>query len=272
MMLQKKDFDSCKRANKSRAFDILMITAIVLLTLNGDSTWGWASPLDKRFSVEFETGAVWQSRNEIHIPDSAEGTRFSLADLQGSAPNVQRRVEAIWKVSNRHFLRFVYAPLNFSGSGTFASPVLFAGGSFTPGTAVDTEYKFDSYRVTYRYQFYESERWRLKIGVTALVRDAKVELKQQAVTASDSDIGVVPLLSANMEFALAPRWTALVDFDGLVSPQGRAIDAAAKIRFDLTDNWYVSAGYRVFEGGVDNNERFAFGWYNFAVVSLGARF
>ena len=88
----------------------------------------------------------------------------------------------------------------------------------------------------------------------------------------DSDFGVVPLLSANMEYALAPRWTALVDFDGLVSPQGRAIDAAAKIRYDLTDNWYVSAGYRVFEGGVDNDERFAFAWYNFAVVSVGARF
>ena len=108
--------------------------------------------------------------------------------------------------------------------------------------------------------------------MTALVRDAKVELNQQGVAASDSDIGVVPLLSANMEYAFAPRWTALMDFDGLVSPQGRAIDAAAKIRYDLTDNWYVSAGYRVFEGGVDNGERFAFAWYNFAVVSLGVRF
>ena len=82
----------------------------------------------------------------------------------------------------------------------------------------------------------------------------------------------VPLLSANVEYQLAPRWTALVDFDGLVSTQGRAIDAAAKIRHDITDTWFLSAGYRVFEGGVDNGERFAFGWYNFAVVSLGARF
>ena len=57
----------------------------------------------------------------------------------------------------------------------------------------------------------------------------------------------------------------------LVSTQGRAIDAAAKIRYDLTDAWYLTAGYRVFEGGVDN-ERFAFGWYNFALVSLGVRF
>jgi len=43
-----------------------------------------------------------------------------------------------------------------------------------------------------------------------------------------------------------------------------------KIRYDLTDAWYMTAGYRVFEGGVDN-DRYAFGWYNFALISLGVR-
>ena len=151
--LRKERLRLMSTRQKPRAFDTLLISAVALLTSTGGPTWGWASPLDQRFSVEFETGAVWQSRNEIHIPDSAEGTRFSLADLQGRAPNVQRRVEATWNFLSRHSLRFVYAPLEFSGSGTFASPVLFAGGSFTPGTAVDTQYKFDSYRVTYRYHF-----------------------------------------------------------------------------------------------------------------------
>ena len=81
----------------------------------------------------------------------------------------------------------------------------------------------------------------------------------------------MPLLSASLEYDVATRWTALLDFDGLVSTQGRAIDAAMKIRYDLTDTWYMTAGYRVFEGGVDN-ERFAFGWYNFALASMGVRF
>jgi hypothetical protein len=137
---------------------------------------------------------------------------------------------------------------------------------------VDSEYKFDSYRLTYRYLFHDSDRWRFRIGATAFLRDARVELRQQGVVASDSNVGFVPLLSANLEYAIAPRWTALVDVDGLVSIQGRAIDAAAKIRYDLSDTWYLSAGYRVFEGGVDDDERFAFAWYNFAVVSVGARF
>jgi hypothetical protein len=63
----------------------------------------------------------------------------------------------------------------------------------------------------------------------------------------------------------------LIDCDGLVITQGRAIDPAAKIRYDLSDAWYASAGYRVFEGSVDN-DTYAFGWYNIALVSLGARF
>ena len=50
----------------------------------------------RRFQIEFETGAIWQGRNEIHIPDSAVGTRFSLADVQDSTPIAQRRVEATW--------------------------------------------------------------------------------------------------------------------------------------------------------------------------------
>lgn len=72
-----------------------LLTIISLLGGEGLVIAETFSP-ERMFSIEFGTGAVWQSRNEIHIPESAEGTRFSLADLQGSAPNVQRRVEATW--------------------------------------------------------------------------------------------------------------------------------------------------------------------------------
>lgn len=226
---------------------------------------------DHNFSLEFETGAVWQSRNQIQIPDSSAGTRFGLTDIQGNGPEAQRRVELTWNMNHRHSLRFVYAPLGFSGTGSFGVPVRFAGGTFAPGLPVDSEYKFDSYRLTYRYLIHESDRWRWRIGATAFIRDARVELRQQGTVASDSNVGFVPLLSSSVEYDITPRWTALLDFDGLVSTQGRAIDAALKVRYDLTDHWFMTAGYRVFEGGVDN-DRYAFGWYNFALVSLGVRF
>ncbi len=232
---------------------------------------GHSAPPDHRFVLEFETGAVWQSRNSIHIPDSSAGTRFDLQSIQGSGPEAHRRVELTWHLSHRHAVRAVYAPLGFSGTGRFGTPVQFAGGTFAAGVAVDSTYQFDSYRLTYRYLLYESDRLRCQVGATAFIRDARVELRQQSTIASDSNVGFVPLLSTSVAYALAPRWTLLLDVDGLAAPQGRAIDAAVKLRHDLTDRWFVSAGYRLFEGGVDN-ERFAFGWYNFSVVSLGARF
>lgn len=252
-----------------------IVWSAVITCLVGIETPGVAADLEtdtRQFQVELETGAIWQGRNEIHIPDSAVGTRFSIADIQDSTPIVQRRVEATWHTGRRHALRFVYQPLGFSGTGPFASPVLFAGGTFAPGAPVESDYKFDSYRVTYRYLFYESSTWRLSAGATAFIRDAKVELRQAGSTATDSNVGFVPLLSLNAEYGFAPRWMAVVDVDGLVAPQGRAFDAAAKIRHDLTDHWSVSAGYRTFEGGVDNGERFAFGWFHFAVVSIGYRY
>jgi hypothetical protein len=250
----------------------LLRMAIMVLAMSAASPAHSSSATEPTVVLEFETGAIWQSRNQIQIPDNALGTRFAMTDLQGSGPIAQRRVELTWNMTHRHQLRVVYAPLSFSGAGTFAQPVRFAGGTFPAGTPVDSDYKFDSYRLTYRYLLHESDRWSWRIGATAFVRDARVELRRQGVVASDSNVGVVPLLSANVEYRFAPRWAAVIDFDGLVSTQGRAIDAAVKIRYDVSEAWYVTAGYRTFEGGVDNRDRFAFGWYNFAIVSLGVRF
>ena len=190
------------RSNPSLA----CLAACIIALAAGSGSAAQAAP-DSRFSVEVETGAVWQSRNEIHIPHNAQGTRFAMTDVQGSGPEAQRRIELTWQMTRRHSVRFVYAPLNFSGSGTFAAPVRFAGGTYASGIAVDSDYKFDFDRLTYRYLIHESERWKWRIGATAFVRDARVELRQPGSATSDSNVGVVPLLSASMEYAITPLWT-----------------------------------------------------------------
>jgi len=207
---------------------LIRLSVIVTVALPAFAFAEEVTSPDHRFMLEFETGAVWQSRNQIQIPDSSARTRFGLTEIQGNGPEVQRRVELTWNLNHRHSLRFVYTPLGFSGTGSFGVPVRFAGGTFAPGVPVDSEYKFDSYRLTYRYLIHESERWRWRIGATTFIRDARIELRQQGMVASDSNVGFVPLLSTSLEYDIAPRWAALLDFDGLVSTQGRAIDARSK--------------------------------------------
>ncbi|MEW6611445.1 MAG: hypothetical protein ACOY5C_08155 [Pseudomonadota bacterium] len=227
---------------------------------------------DPRFSIELEGGGVWQSRNKVQIPNDATGTRFDLAELTGSGPYAAGRLTFTYAFRPRHELRLVYAPFSLEETGTLPQPVAFAGGSFAPGQPTTASYRFDSYRLTYRYLFHDGPDWRWQVGFTAKIRDAEVELRQGANVARDSNVGFVPLLHLHGERRLAERWRLILDFDGLAAPQGRALDFAAKAGYALTPQWTLAAGYRVLEGGVDNDSVYNFAWLNYAVLSAGYRF
>lgn len=224
------------------------------------------------FSIELEGGAVWQTRNDVKIPNDANGTRFALDDLMGRGPFPVARLMLSYTFKPRHEIRFLYAPLSLDESGVLDKPVAFAGGDFSQGLTTDASYRFDSYRLTYRYLFHEGPRWRWKAGVTAKIRDAKIELRQGGTTAYDSNVGFVPLVNLYGERNIGERWRFIFDFDGLIGPQGRAFDVAAKLGYDLTPAWTVTAGYRVLEGGADNKSVYNFAWFNYAVLSLISRF
>jgi hypothetical protein len=225
----------------------------------------------KRFRFELEGGPVWQAKNEVRIPGNT-GTEFSFKDLIGSGPYAAGRFTLDWNIRERHGLRFEVAPLRIDGTGTFNQPVSFAGTTFSPGTPTEGKYKFDTYRVSYRYLFFNKNPLRMHVGATLLVRDAKIELEQAGLNASDSNVGVAPLLNFSTEWAFARRWAAIFDFEGLAGGPGRALDLALKLRYDLTDQWSVGGGYRMLEGGVDSDDVYNFSWFNYGFLTVGYQF
>jgi hypothetical protein len=225
----------------------------------------------KAFYLELEAGPVWQSMNDVQIPGDS-GTEFSFKDLTGTGPYAYGRFTLGGKIRERHGVRLVAAPLRISGTGTYDDPVSFAGKTFAADASTEGNYKFDTYRLTYRYQFLNKAAWRLRAGATLLLRDAEIELKQNGLKASDSNLGVVPLLSFAADWIFADRWSAMFDFEGLAGGPGRAFDVAIKLQYDLSDSWYASGGYRLLEGGADNDTVYSFAWFNFAFLSVGYRF
>ncbi len=113
-------------------------------------------PTTPTFQLEVEGGPVWQSRNNVQIPNDPAGTRFSLVDAIGSGPWPAARIYATWNINN-------------------------------------ASYQFNSWRATYRYRFHEGDDWRWWIGFTAKVRDAKIRLAQGIEVAEKPDVGFVPL-------------------------------------------------------------------------------
>ena len=225
----------------------------------------------KRFGLELEVGPVWQTSNDVRIPGDT-GTEFSFKDLTGAGPYASGRLMFDWDKWERHGLQFVYIPLQISGTGTLDRPTSFNGSTFAPGVDTEGTYKFNTYRLTYKYSFLKRERWHLRIGGTLLIRDAEIELSQPGVSTSDKNVGVAPLVFFSGEYAFAKRWTGILDFDGLAGGPGRALDLALKVRYDLTDRWGLGVGYRTLEGGVDTDDTYNIAWLNYLFLSVSYRF
>jgi len=225
-----------------------------------------------RFSLEVEAGPAWQARNDAQIPNNASGTRFSIADTVGSGPFPAARVDFTWALNERQELRFLVAPLSYEASGTLPGPVNFNGASFNAASPTEITYRFNSYRATWRYRVFQNEDWTVKLGVTGNIRQAEIALKQGGVSSSYTDVGFVPLLNAWAERRFAERWRLILDLDGLVAPQGRAIDFSAKVGYDLTPDLTLTAGVRMLDGGGDSDKVYNFARFNYGVVSAIYRF
>lgn len=245
------------------------ISCMALLLILRGAVPVWAQELP-RVVIEAEGGSVWQSRNDVRIPNE-EGTRFSLADLVGSGPSTVGRLHVTWNVSDRHSVRAVYAPLRITGSGVPGQPLLFAGESFGAGLPLDATYEFTSYRATYRFRVSAGETWTWRVGATAFVRDARVALRQGPRAAEDTDVGFVPLGHLDGEARLGERWRLLLDLDAAAAPQGRAIDFSGRLQYALSERWALGGGYRTIEGGADVPRVFTFAWLNAVVGTVTLR-
>jgi hypothetical protein len=223
---------------------------------------------EPRFGLELEAGPVWQSKNDVQIPNTELGTRFSLKGLVGEGPWASGRVYFTWNINRRHGLRALLAPLSYTETGSFDTPVDFAGESYRPEVPTEATYQFNSWRLSYQYRLKDGDRWKLWIGVTAKIRDAKIELRQDQTTSRDTDVGFVPLLYFRADYALADRWHLIFDIDALAGGPGRAIDLAVKIGYDISPRWAVTFGYRTVEGGADVEDVYNFAWFNWAAASV----
>lgn len=230
-----------------------------------------SSVLAGDLDIRFEGGGVWFSRNDVRIPGD-QGTLFDMLNLTGKGPDPYVRLTATYDFNARHALRLTLAPLEVDGTGRLSEDVVFKDDVFTADKPAKGTYKFNTYRLTYRWSFYRGERWRWGLGAAFLVRDADITLEQGEKRQSRDDLGLVPLLHWYGECRLNDHAAVILDVEGAWSPMGRAVDTSLTAQYGFDSGWYVAAGYRMLEGGADNDEVYTFAWLHFAQVTAGYRF
>ncbi len=231
-----------------------------------------ASNVTAATELTLETGPLGFSYNDTQIPNSDQGDRFDLLRLTGNGPVPYLRLSAQTTFNQNHTLRALYAPVSIEGEGSLPEETKFAGETFAADTPTTGYYRFNTYRLTYRYTFFESARWTLGAGVTGLVRDANIRLTQGNIEADDPNLGVVPLLHFNAVRHWNDRWSTEFDIDALGSPQGRAIDALLAMEYQPSEHWSVRGGYRTLEGGGNAGGVYTFAWLHYGVLGVSYRF
>lgn len=227
--------------------------------------------LASQYRVQVEFQAVGQTRNDVQIPNDSTGTRFDLTDL-GTGPYPGFRTTIDWTLSGPHSLRLTLAPLTIEDEGTFDKEVVFDDVAFAAGERTESTYRFNSYRLGYRYRLVDAEDWTVHVGATAKVRDAEIELKQGDTSSSYDNVGVVPLLHVDAEYSFGRAWSGVFDAEFAAAPQGRAFDVAVLLKHSPAEDWDISTGYRTLEGGADNDDVYTFAWLHYAVFSVGYNF
>jgi hypothetical protein len=212
------------------------------------------------WSVDLEGGAAFNGYNDVRIPGNS-GTDLSLSEELEADPAAFWRVRLTADLGTRHRLSLLVAPLRIEASGRIDREIDFNGARFSAAVPLESRYRFDSYRLTYRYTVLQRDRLRVGLGVTAKIRDAAISLRGGDVFSEKTNTGFVPLINFALDWSFFSDWGLIFEGDALAAPQGRAEDVLLGLYAKPAGKLRVRLGYRVLEGGADNDEV-----YNFALV------
>lgn len=219
------------------------------------------------WQVDVEGGAAFIGYNRIRVPGDG-GTKFSVTEELDADPSAFWRARLNWHVGERHTFSLLVAPLRLEAAGQFDTVIEFEGVTFEPDIPVVVKYRFDSYRLTYRYGLIWGETFRLGLGVTAKIRDAAIEVESSLVQEEEVNTGFVPLVNFALDWRPSARLTIRLAGDALAAPQGRAEDVLAALLYEVFPGVQVKGGYRLLEGGVDNDEVYNFALVHYAVAGI----
>lgn len=223
---------------------------LIFILIAGSWMLALTHPSFGQWFVDVENGAVLSGYNDVQVPGDT-GTLFSFSEELKTDPAYFLRLRLGYQWKSRHNLSILVAPLKLKTAGSLDRPLFFFEELFPAGTELRGSYKFNSYRLTYRYDFIRKDRWRLGVGLTAKIRDAAIKIEGGGLSSTKTNMGFVPLIHLRIFWQIHDRWGLLLEGDGAVARQGRAEDFLLAVEWKAKDNLSLKLGYRILEGGAD---------------------
>ncbi len=238
-------------------------TAVLILLMSCFLT----ASINAQVILDVETGLVSTGYNDVRITGD-QGTLISFKDDLTPSSSIFYRIRLNYTFSSAHTLSLLFAPLTIKSEGRINKDVNFAGKVFPANEDLSGSYKFNSYRLTYRYDFVQNPNLEFGLGFTAKIRDARIALSSQGISAEKSNVGFVPIINFRLFWHSYEKLGFLLEGDALAAKQGRAIDVLFAASYKLSNQLGIKAGYRILEGGADNDEVYNFALFHYLSVGV----
>jgi hypothetical protein len=239
---------------------------IIILGILGSYTMAGA-----QWFLDFENGIAISGYNDVSIPRDT-GTLFSLTDDLQSDSTYFFRVRLGYRLKSKHTFSIFAAPLSLEASGEVDKELKFFEETFPSNVPLRGTYTFNSFRLTYRYDFLRKEKWQVGIGFTAKIRDAAIKVEGNEKSSEKTNVGFVPLINFRVLWQIHKDWGLLLEGDAAWATQGRAEDILLALQYHLSEKLILKAGYRILEGGADVEEVYNFALIHFFVAGITIRF
>ena len=170
------------------------------------------------------------------------GTYIDFHDtLGGDNQTTVFRTDGLYRFNDKHGLGFSWYALRFSGSKVLGQNIEW-GGNFVPqGQTVDSELKFDIYKINYQYSVYHNDKVELGASAGLHIMRVSASINSANLIGSQSEAVTAPL----PEFGLFANYNVTPRFSVFYNYQWFFINYEDKVRVGLQD-FLFGLEYRAF--------------------------
>jgi hypothetical protein len=180
------------------------------------------------------------------------GDNVNIKTDLGYVDKTIREFRLVLRPAKKHKFRIAYTPVDYSGDVILKRTITFNGIKFDVGLPIQTEFKWNTWRLGYEYDFLYHDRW--FVGFIAEVRQTDAELMLQSPVDDEftKASGPVPAIGGIARFYPERHTSITGEFTGFKLPevhnyQGDFYDFDIYGTYSFTKNFAAQGGYRTLD-------------------------
>lgn len=180
------------------------------------------------------------------------GTPIDVKEDLGYVDKSIREFRFVLRPGRKHKFRIAYTPITFDGDVLLQRRIVFNGIAFNVGLPVQTEFKWNTWRFGYEYDFVYTDRGFAGFILEGRYTDAQLELRSPIDDEFAQARGVIPAVGGIGRVYVHKRVSITGELTGMKVPEiegyfGSFFDLDIYGTVNFTNNFGVQAGFRTLD-------------------------